>query len=59
MMTPIISSPASSITSVAGWRLAMTPENIRPLLENTREVYLHLGDCVEELGRLREMVMSC
>ena len=37
----------------------MTPENIRPLLENTREVHLHLGDCVEELGRLREMVMSC
>jgi hypothetical protein len=35
----------------------MTPENIRPLLENAREVQVRLCDCVEELGRLREVVV--
>ena len=33
-------------------RLAMTPENIRPLLENAREVQVRLGDCIAELGGL-------
>jgi len=44
---------------VAGgdWKLAMTPENIRPLLENAREVHARLCDCVEELGKLGEMVV--
>ena len=36
----------------------MTPENIRPLLENVREVHARLCDCVEERGRLREMVVA-
>ncbi|KIM35749.1 hypothetical protein M413DRAFT_325892 [Hebeloma cylindrosporum] len=57
---PVISSPASGtgIAVAAGgdWKLAMTPENIRPLLENAREVHARLCDCVEELGRLKEMV---
>jgi len=36
----------------------MTPENIRLLLENAREVYARLCACVEELGkRLKEMVV--
>jgi hypothetical protein len=57
---PVISSPVSRIATagVAGgdWKLAMTPENIRPL-ENAREVHARLRDCVEELGRLKEMVV--
>jgi len=35
----------------------MTPENIRPLLENAREVHARLCDYVEDLGRLREVVV--
>jgi hypothetical protein len=58
---PVISSPVSGIATagvVGGdWKLAMTPENIRPLLENAREVHARLCDCVEELGRLKEMVV--
>ena len=58
---PIISSPASGFVAAAAmagdWKLAMTPENIRPLLENAREVLARLCDCVEELGRLKEMVV--
>ena len=35
----------------------MMLENIRPLLENAREVHARLCDCVEELRRLREVVV--
>ena len=59
---PVISSPVSGVATAgavgADWKLAMTPENIRPLLENAREVHARLCDCVEELGRLKEMVVS-
>ena len=58
---PVISFPASEIaTAVAlagDWKLAMMPDNIRPLLENAREVHARLCDCVEALGRLRQMVV--
>ncbi|KAJ7641186.1 hypothetical protein FB45DRAFT_899602 [Roridomyces roridus] len=30
-------------------KLAMTPENIKPLLENAREVQARLGDCIAEI----------
>lgn len=33
-------------------RLAMTPENIKPLLENAKEVHARLGDCIMEIRRL-------
>lgn len=38
----------------AGPRLAMTPENIKPLLENAKEVHARLGDCIMEIRRLLE-----
>lgn len=33
-------------------KLAMTPENIKPLLENAREVQARLGDCIAEIRYL-------
>jgi len=33
----------------AAFKLAMTPENIKPLLENAREVNLRLNECIAEL----------
>ncbi|KAJ7627816.1 hypothetical protein DFH06DRAFT_727810 [Mycena polygramma] len=33
-------------------KLAMTPENIKPLLENAREVYARLNDCIAEIRAL-------
>ncbi|KAJ7465938.1 hypothetical protein FB451DRAFT_1561245 [Mycena latifolia] len=33
-------------------KLAMTPENIRPLLENAREVHARLSDCIAEIRSL-------
>lgn len=35
-------------------RLAMTPENIKPLLENAKEVHARLADCIMEIRRLLE-----
>ncbi|KAF7317486.1 hypothetical protein MKEN_00835000 [Mycena kentingensis (nom. inval.)] len=32
--------------------LAMTPENIKPLLENAREVHMRLTDCISEIRAL-------
>ncbi|CAK5269951.1 unnamed protein product [Mycena citricolor] len=37
-----------------GGKLSLTPENIKPLLENSREVYGKLCTCVEEVRRLVE-----
>ncbi|KAJ6568111.1 hypothetical protein B0H10DRAFT_2109893 [Mycena sp. CBHHK59/15] len=33
-------------------KLAMTPENIKPLLENAREVHARLSDCIAEIREL-------
>ncbi|KAF7341155.1 hypothetical protein MVEN_01850300 [Mycena venus] len=33
-------------------KLAMTPENIKPLLENAREVHARLNDCIAEIRSL-------
>ncbi|KAJ7498394.1 hypothetical protein B0H11DRAFT_1715007, partial [Mycena galericulata] len=33
-------------------KLAMTPENIKPLLENAREVHVRLSDCIAEIRSL-------
>ena len=56
-----VSSPVSGIATAGvaegDWKLAMTPENVRPLLENAREVHARLCDYVEELEGLREMVV--
>ncbi|KAF7326711.1 hypothetical protein MSAN_02502000 [Mycena sanguinolenta] len=30
-------------------KLAMTPENIKPLLENMQEVHARLSDCIVEI----------
>ena len=35
--------------SISDFKLAMTPENIKPLLENTREVHAKLNECVAEM----------
>ena len=43
MTMPVLSLPGSGIATA---ELAMTPENIRPLLENTREVHSRLCECV-------------
>lgn len=36
----------------SGLALAMTPENIRPLLENAKEVYTRCNDCIGEMRQL-------
>ena len=51
-----VSRIATAAAAVGDWKLAMTPENIRPLLENEMEARVWLCDFVEELWRLREMV---
>lgn len=35
--------------------LAMTPENIKPLLENAREVHVKLVDCINEIQALLDL----
>jgi hypothetical protein len=35
--------------SISEFKLAMTPENIKPLLENAREVHTKLMECIAEL----------
>jgi len=37
------------LQSISEFKLAMTPENIKPLLENAREVQMRLTECVAEL----------
>ncbi|KAF4580023.1 hypothetical protein EYR36_001843 [Pleurotus pulmonarius] len=34
------------------FKLAMTPENIKPLLENSKEVYARLTDCISDIKEL-------
>ncbi|KXN80822.1 hypothetical protein AN958_07258 [Leucoagaricus sp. SymC.cos] len=48
------SMPPRPIFSEASSRLAMTPENIKPLLENAKEVHARLGDCLMEIRTLLE-----
>jgi len=50
---PPVSGIATAGVAEGDWKLAMTPENIKPLLENAREVHARL---CEDLGRLKEMV---
>ncbi|KAF9029104.1 hypothetical protein BDZ89DRAFT_1065627 [Hymenopellis radicata] len=45
----------ASVRSMPEPRLAMTPENIKPLLENAREVKRRLGDCIEEMRALLDV----
>ena len=49
------SVPPQSIVdphSISEFKLAMTPENIKPLLENAREVQVRLNACIAELRLL-------
>lgn len=39
-------------------RLAMTPENIKPLLENAKEVHVRLVECLSELNSLQAELVS-
>jgi len=47
------SMPPQSIFSES--KLAMTPENIKPLLENAKEVHARLRDCIMEIRRLLDI----
>lgn len=49
------SAPQQSVVdphSISEFKLAMTPENIKPLLENAREVQARLNACIAELQLL-------
>ena len=45
-------SPEVSAAMLPEVRLAMAPENIKPLLENAREVHARCADCIAELEAL-------
>ncbi|KAG8982682.1 hypothetical protein FRB90_006626 [Tulasnella sp. 427] len=55
--TPLPQPPLPT-PSTPELRLAMTPENIKPLLECSREVSARLNDCMKELERLNLAVNS-
>ena len=40
-------------------KLSMTPENIRPLVENTKEVHMHLNDFVKDMHALLDTYAPC
>ncbi|EPS95385.1 hypothetical protein FOMPIDRAFT_1025812 [Fomitopsis schrenkii] len=44
--------PGLGISGLSESKLAMTPENIRPLLENAREVHARCAECILELRAL-------
>ncbi|KAF9519000.1 hypothetical protein BS47DRAFT_1337554, partial [Hydnum rufescens UP504] len=60
LLRPILNANHSSTVRSApnvplsDFRLALTPENIRPLLEYAREVSARLGECVGELRALHQ-----
>ena len=46
--------PQSTVPILPDPKLAMTPENIRPLLANAKEVHLRLSECIHEIRYLIE-----
>ena len=44
--------PSASAPVLRDAKLAMTPENIKPLLENAKEVLARLNDCIGEIQAL-------
>ncbi|KAF9270209.1 hypothetical protein L218DRAFT_939238 [Marasmius fiardii PR-910] len=46
------SMPPQPLGGLPDAKLAMTPENIRPLLENSREVHARLTECIAEIRQL-------
>lgn len=44
--------PQLATTMLPDPKLAMTPENIKPLLENAKEVHARLSDCIVEIRAL-------
>ncbi|CAK5266584.1 unnamed protein product [Mycena citricolor] len=51
-MPPSASSSDAVLAMMTAGKLAMTPENIKPLLENAREVHARLMECIEEVRAL-------
>lgn len=49
---PSFNAPAAQLQPTPNFRLAMTPENIKPLLENARIVTSRLHDCLAEVKGL-------
>ncbi|KAI6127189.1 hypothetical protein F5141DRAFT_1210518 [Pisolithus sp. B1] len=41
--------PLDADGQVSDFKLSMTPENIKPLLENAKEVHVRLNDCIKEM----------
>ncbi|KAF8329451.1 uncharacterized protein EI90DRAFT_3062659 [Cantharellus anzutake] len=54
--SPTVRSAPPKIPGLGeGYKLALTPENIRPLLEYAKEVGSRVGSCVEELKELKQL----
>ena len=51
-LKPTNGIPVFDIAPIPEFRLAMTPDNIRPLLEKARVVTARLQDCVSEVTDL-------
>ncbi|KAI6104575.1 hypothetical protein EDD16DRAFT_1492581 [Pisolithus croceorrhizus] len=41
--------PLDADGQLSDFKLSMTPENIKPLLENAKEVHVRLNDCIKEM----------
>ncbi|KAI6102289.1 hypothetical protein EDD17DRAFT_1477776 [Pisolithus thermaeus] len=41
--------PLDTDGQLSDFKLSMTPENIKPLLENAKEVHVRLNDCIKEM----------
>ncbi|KAH7886709.1 hypothetical protein F5I97DRAFT_1038359 [Phlebopus sp. FC_14] len=56
------SAPPQSVDAdtrlLPDFKLSMTPENIKPLLENAKEVHLRLNECIKEVRMLMDMNTS-
>lgn len=44
--------PLDADGQASDFKLSMTPENIKPLLENAKEVHARLNDCIKEMQAL-------
>ncbi|KAI6011829.1 hypothetical protein EDC04DRAFT_758818 [Pisolithus marmoratus] len=50
--------PLDADGQIPDFKLSMTPENIRPLLENAKEVHARLNDCIKEMRTLLDTYVS-
>jgi hypothetical protein len=44
--------PDGDSSLLSEFKLSMTPENIKPLLDNAKEVHLRLNECIREVRAL-------